>query len=126
VTPTPPNGPRLASPTRRAALVLGASLALLATGLLRIDGPMASLGAAGFLLLALAWLLGRMNLARLDLDLDAPARVFAGAVFPMRLTLRNRRLWLDAFSVEIEVDLPGRAVASGLAPGAPARAASHV
>jgi len=126
VTPTPPNGPRLASPTRRAALLLGISLALLAAGLLRIDGPMAALGTAGFLLLALAWLTGRMNLAKLDLDLDTPARVFAGAVFPMRLTLRNRRLWLDAFSVEIEVDLPGRAVASGLARWTPAGSASDV
>jgi len=126
VSPASTTGPRLATPTRRAALLFGVSLVLLAAGMLRIDSAMASLGAAGFLLLALSWLLGRANLAKLDLDLDTPSRVFACAVFPMRLTLRNRRVWLDAFSVDIALDLPGATTAASLARWTPAGSAADV
>ena len=122
----PASPPRLAAPTRRAGVLAGASAVLLAAGVLRIDGAMAALAVAGFLLLGLAWLAGRANLGKLDVDLDTPARVFAGAVFPMRLTLRNRRLWLDAFSVRIDLDLPGGATAASLARWTPAGSASDV
>lgn len=106
--PEVPRGlPRLGRLTRRGGALLAISLVLLVAGLLRIDGALASLGAAGLLLLVLAWAAGRANLARCLLSLSGPARVFGGTVFPLRLTVHNHRRWLDAFDLEIDLSLGG-------------------
>lgn len=75
--------------------------------MLRIDGVLAAMGVAGLILLALAWIVARCNLANLDLSISAPARVFGAAVFPLRLTMRNRRNWIDAFNVDLDLALAG-------------------
>jgi uncharacterized protein (DUF58 family) len=102
-----PAPPRLGRLTRRGTFLLAGSAVLVVAGLMLIDGVLAAMGLAGLLLLALVWLVGRANLARLTLDLDAPPRVFGGAVFPLRVTLRNPRRWIDAFQVDLEFNVAG-------------------
>ena len=50
--------------TPKAAILITTSLALITAGLVRIDGILISLGAAGILLILGAFLLGRSNLLR--------------------------------------------------------------
>jgi uncharacterized protein (DUF58 family) len=91
--------------TPKGAILLGGSLALIAAGLVRIDGVLITLGVAGLLLFGGAFLLGRRNLRRLALTLRAPSRIFADTPFDLRLTLQNRRTFLDAFGIGITLNL---------------------
>ena len=91
--------------TAKGAILLGGSLALIAVGFVRVDGILITLGAAGLLLFAFGFLLGRRNLRRLAVTLRAPARIYAGTPFDLRLTLRNRRGLLDAFGIAITLEL---------------------
>lgn len=104
----------------------GIGVTLLATGLWRVDGVLAALGLAVGALLALAWMLGRLNLIHLEVTLDAPSSVPAGAMFPAVLTLRNRRRWWDAFAIRMELELPGKARARGHARWVSARTAADL
>lgn len=93
--------------TPRGAALLGGALALLIIGLVFIDGIIIALGVSGLMVLITAAVIGRANLRRLEVEMTAPSCAFAGAVFPLTLTLRNRRWLLDAFGIELEVHLPG-------------------
>ncbi len=88
-------------------------LALTAAGLWRIEGSLAAIGLALCLLVALSWLAGRLNLARLGASLAAPSTVAAGAVFPAVLTLRNGRAFWDSFDLRVELELPHDSVSPG-------------
>ncbi len=99
----------------RGAVIGATGLVLLVAGLWRIDGVLAALGLAAWCLLGLAFVLGRANLAKLAGRLDAPEKVTAGAIFPLRLTLENPRGFLDAFGVSFEIEFPGKARAGGRA-----------
>jgi len=91
--------------TLRGAVFLGTSLALTCAGLLRIDGPMTSLGGAGLLILALAWCVGKRNLSGLEVHLQTPARVFADTRFQVALTMKNERALMDGFQIHQELRL---------------------
>ncbi len=91
--------------TPKAAILIGASLALITAGFVRVDGVLITLGTAGLFLLIGAFLLGRRNLQRLALTLRAPARLFADTPFDLRLTLHNKRSLLDAFNIDITLHL---------------------
>ena len=93
----------------------GAGIALVIAGLWRVDGILATLGVAAWCLLALARVMARMNVAGLDLVLECPEKVKAGAVFPIIITLVNHRRWLDAFAVRIELRLAGQVRTGGRA-----------
>lgn len=95
--------------TPKGAILLGGSLALIAAGLIRIDGVLITLGGAGLLIFAGAFLLGRRNLQRLSLNLRAPARIYADTRFNLRLDLHNRRGLLDAFGIGITLNLSRQA-----------------
>jgi uncharacterized protein (DUF58 family) len=99
----------------RGALLGGLALALFVAGLWRVDGVLAALGVAIGGLLALSWILARLNPAGLDVALQAPEKVRAGVFFPLVLTVLNRRRWLDGFSLGIEVDLAGKTRIAGRA-----------
>ncbi len=81
----------------------------------RVDGELAALGLAAWCLLGLAWLMAWRNPAGLEVALECPEKVRAGAVFPMVVTLVNRRRWLDAFGVRVEVNLAGKCRTGGRA-----------
>jgi len=98
----------------------GVSVVMLGAGMWRIDGVLAALGVAGLMLLGMAWLGGRWNLAHLGAGWEAPGKVPAGAVFPMRVELRNGRRLVDAFGVRMEVELPGKTRVAGRAAWVPA------
>lgn len=92
----------------RGALLGGFGLALLIAGLWRIDGVLASLGVAAWCLLGLSAITGRANLSQLSASMEAPEKTVAGTVFPLKLSLLNRRRLLDAFGVTLEIELPAK------------------
>lgn len=102
--------------TPKAAILITTSLALITAGLVRIDGILISLGAAGVLLILGAFLLGRSNLRRLSVILRAPTRLYAGSPFDLRLTLSNGRSFFDAFDIEITLNLSRQSDVSTTAP----------
>ena len=118
--------PRLAALTWRGGWVLVGSLVLVVAGAVRVDGALAALGLAGWGGAAVAYAVGRWNLGRIAAEVEAPARVFAGATFPVRVTLHNRRVWLDGFGVEYALDLGGGGRAAGVARWIPAGAAADL
>lgn len=91
--------------TPRGAAFLGATVALFVAGLLKIDGPLIALGAAGFLLIVIVLIFGKWNLTKLKLQLHAPARVFADTPFDLQVTQANHRNLFDAYGVELEIQL---------------------
>jgi len=91
--------------TPRGAAFLGASLALFSAGLLKIDGPLITIGLVGIILLALVLVIGRWNLSKLRLRLQAPARVFADTPMDLRLSLENHRILFDTYGVNIQLEL---------------------
>ena len=91
--------------TPRGAAFLGGSLALFAAGVLRIDGPLISLGLVGIILLIIVFIFGRWNLSHLQLRLHAPSRVFADSPIDLRLSLENHRSLFDAHGIEIQIEL---------------------
>ncbi len=108
----------------RGAAFLGAAVALTVAGLLLIDGVLISLGAAGFLLIAMVFLFGRWNLTKIDLQLTAPGRVFADTPFHLRLTQQNRRNLFDAYGIDLELRLSKAAKIHSHAPWTAARSSS--
>ncbi|MDA7881681.1 DUF58 domain-containing protein [Akkermansiaceae bacterium] len=91
--------------TPRGAAFLGASLALFVAGLLRIDGPLISLGLVGLILLGIVFIFGRWNLSKLQVRLHAPARVFADTPMDLRLSLENHRSFFDTYGIDIQLEL---------------------
>jgi uncharacterized protein (DUF58 family) len=89
--------------------------ALMAAGLWRIDGVLASLGLAAWCLLALAWWMARMNPAAITATLRGPEKVAAGATFPLLLTLSNHRRMIDAFGIRVDIHLAGQTRLAGRA-----------
>ena len=99
----------------RGAVLGGLAAALVIAGLWRVDGVLAALGLAMAGLLGLAWVLARLNPSGLDVVLDGPEKVQAGVVFPWVMSVVNRRRWLDAFALRMEVRLAGKTRAGGTA-----------
>ena len=112
--------------TPRGAILLGASLALITLGFLRIDGVLITLGTSGLVLLAGALVLSRLNLKHLSVSLRAPSRVYADAPFDLRLVITNRRAVLDAFAVKIDLKLSGQIDVRSFAPWTAAGSSSEV
>jgi uncharacterized protein (DUF58 family) len=92
----------------------------------RVDGVLAALGLAGWLLLGMAWGLGRWNLTGLAADWECPRKVQAGVEFPLRVGLRNRRRMVDAFGLRMEVVRPGMSGVAGFAGWIPAGSAADL
>lgn len=113
-------------PSVRGAVLGGIGATLLAGGLWRVDGMLATLGLGICALIALAWVLGRLNLTKLEVALDAPSRVPAGMIFPAVLTLHNRRAYWDAFAIRMDLDLPGKGHACGQARWVPSGTAADL
>ena len=99
----------------RGAVLGGVGVAMIVAGLWRVDGVLAALGLAVWCLLALCGLIARLNPAGLEVVLQCPEKVQAGVVFPLGVTLVNRRRWLDAFGVRIELNLANRTRCGGRA-----------
>jgi len=85
------------------------SIALLVAGVWGIDGVLGALGLAGLLLLLVARVLGTIQLMHVTVSIEAPKRVTAGMPYPLRVTVANRRRWLDVRSFDLDVALPGGA-----------------
>ncbi|MGB6220652.1 DUF58 domain-containing protein [Haloferula sp.] len=91
----------------RGSVMLGAAVALAAAGLLRVDGVLMALGAAAAILLLLSWVLGRLNLRRLEIEMEMPKVVQAGIPVRIRVSVANRRKVLDAFGMSLEIRTAG-------------------
>jgi uncharacterized protein (DUF58 family) len=96
----------------RGILLLAAASALLAAGLIRVDGTMAALGAGGLILAGIAALGARRNLRGLTASLSGPHAAAAGQPLRFRITLENPRRGLDAFGVQLRMKMPGGGEAS--------------
>ena len=99
----------------RGAVLGGVGVAMIVAGLWRVDGVLAALGLAVWCLLVLCGWIARLNPAVLEVMLQCPEKVQAGVVFPLVITVFNRRRWLDAFGVRIELNLANRTRCGGLA-----------
>ncbi|MBK1831002.1 DUF58 domain-containing protein [Verrucomicrobiaceae bacterium R5-34] len=97
---------RIPLSTRGAALA-GGSAALLAGGMVMVDGFLMVLGFSGIVFLIVAWGLGKLSLRGLEVQLQMPVRVSAGIPCELELTLLNHRNLLDAFQTELMLFLPG-------------------
>lgn len=91
----------------RGSVMLGAAVALAAAGLLRVDGVLMALGAAAAILLFLSWVLGRLNLRRLDIEIEMPKVVQAGHPVRIGVSVVNHRKILDAFGMGLEIKTAG-------------------
>ncbi|MBN8460744.1 MAG: DUF58 domain-containing protein [Verrucomicrobia bacterium] len=118
--------PVSSQPSVRGAVLGGVGVSLLVAGMWRVDGALAALGLGTLALQALAWLLGRLNLANLSATLDAPSSVPAGVMFPALLTIHNRRGFWDSFDLRVELELPGKARATGHVRWVSARTAADI
>lgn len=112
--------------TARGAILLGASLALIVLGFVRLDGVLITLGCSGYLLLAGSLVLSRLNLKRLAISLRAPARLYASTPFDLRVIINDRRRFLDAFGIRINLNLAGQVDIQTYAPWTAADSASEV
>lgn len=93
------------STTLRGAFLIGASFLMVVLGIFLINGPLFTFGLGGFLLSGLAVLWGKRNLSHLQIHLQAPPQVFAGAAFDLHLSIENQRRFLDAFDLKILLTL---------------------
>lgn len=100
--------------------------ALLLAGIWRVDGVLAAMGLAGVCLLLLARWAGVWNLSRIEVEVRGPAKVHAGAVFPLTVVVKNRRRLLDAFAMRLELDLMGKTREEGRAAWIAARSAADL
>jgi len=78
-------------PSVRGAVLGGLGATLLLAGLWRVDGVMAALGLGLGTLIALAWLLGRLNLTNLAVTFEAPPSVPHGGVVPRIVRVSHPR-----------------------------------
>ena len=91
-------------------ILAGGSLALVAGGLLGVDGLMIALGLAGFAALGLAWALSKWSVRDIAVSVDAPAAGEAGDRMRIRVLVTNRRRWLDLFGGRFTLVFPGGAL----------------
>ena len=95
-------GPRL---TNRGMVLLGASIVTVISGSLFEERVVTQLGVFGILLVAVSLLLCWLNVKKLEVVRLAPPHTHALADFRIELVIRNRKLWLDSFGLEIEDSL---------------------
>ncbi len=112
--------------TPRGAALLAGALALVVIGLVMVDGILLTLGVSGLLVMVTAYVAGRANLRQVRVVMDAPACVFAGAIFPLTVTLQNRRGLLDGFGLQVDINLPGESRVSAYAGWIPAGSAADL
>ena len=112
--------------SRHGTAFTGGAVAVSACGLLVGDGVLFLLGLSGLLLLVVAWLVGRLGLRAVEVEMYLPQRVRAGVPFELELTIHNRRALFDAFNIQVEVNLPGRVILSALANWTPAGAGARM
>ncbi|MFU8892999.1 MAG: DUF58 domain-containing protein [Luteolibacter sp.] len=97
--------------TARARGLFIVSLALIAAGIVLVDGTLGALGLAGIVLLVVLRWLGARNLERLSITIEAPQRATARAAYPLRVTIANTRRLIDAYHISLRAVLPGGAQA---------------
>lgn len=112
--------------TPRGAILLGASLALITLGFVRLDGVLITLGCSGIILLSGALVLSRLNLKRIAIRVRAPTRVYADSPFDLRVVINDRRAFLDAFGLKIDLKLAGQVDIHTFAPWTAADSSSEV
>lgn len=112
--------------TRRGAALAGGTVALLAGGLLAADGLFILLGLCGVIMIGASWMLGKLSLRNMAVDIHLPKDVRSGIPFDLELTLHNHRWVFDAFSTEVRLSLAAKTTLTSLAPWTPAGSASRI
>ncbi len=112
--------------TLRGVILASLSGACIVAGMWRADGVLAALGVAGWCLMAVARWAGGWNLSGLEVTIGCPAKVHAGAMFPMTVELRNDRRVLDAFAVTLDLVMAGKTRVGGRAAWVATRSAADL
>ena len=101
--------------TRKGAALSGGAVAMVVSGFFTAEGIFLLLGASGLVLIALCYVIGKINLAKIHAEIHMPTHVAARRPFEIELTLHNQRFLLDAFNIRIDVILPKNSVFSAVA-----------
>ena len=112
--------------TQRGALIMGAGLVFVLIGLSRGDGVLSALGLAAFILLSVAYFLAKNNNKGMLVKCQAAHQVYAGNRFPVRVTIENHRRFVDAFTIQVTIFLPGSGECKLAAPWIAANSAADV
>lgn len=91
--------------TRFGVVLASVGLAFFGLGMWRVDGVMAAMGLAAWVLLGLGYALGRNNLSGWSLVYRGPRRVEVGKGFDAKLELGSGSRLLDGFWIEFGVDV---------------------
>jgi len=54
--------------------------------------------------MSISGIFGKTNLSRIDFTMDLPQEIYAGAPFPLKITLENKRKLLPAFLLRLKTD----------------------
>lgn len=99
--------------TRFGVIFAGIGLAFFSVGMWRVDGVMAAMGLAAWLVLGLAVLLGRWNVNGLELVYRGPRRVEVAKGFEGKLELHCSGRMMDGFWLDFGVKLMGEKEIAG-------------
>jgi len=96
------------------------ALLLLVGGLLG-DGACLTLALSALALMLCCYVLGRMNLSKLEVDLSLPHKCHANKRYEPQMMIKNNRSLLDSFHVSVRIVLPHETVLSSHATWVPTR-----
>ncbi len=74
-------------------------------GILLADGAFILLAGSGLMLVALAYLWNRINLAGLHVEMLVPMRVEVGKPFDLRISLQNEKKWLPSWGINCHIPM---------------------
>lgn len=92
--------------TYRGVFLLIIAITLNLAGFILMDGVHITLACCAFALLLCCYILGKMNLAWLSLELRVPEKIHAARNYELSLKIKNPRTLLDAFRVQLRLSLP--------------------
>jgi len=98
---------------------------LLLVGALLGDGACLTLAFSALLLMFCCYVLGKVNLSKLELDVTIPHKCHANKGYEPVMIIKNKRALLDAFYVGVDVILPHSTVLSSFASWIPAKSMAN-
>jgi len=107
--------------TARGVFCLCLILLLLLIGALSGDGACLTIAFAALLIMLCCYILGRMNLSNMEMDISMPHKCHANKTYEPHMMIKNKRSLLDCFYIGVDVILPHATVLSSHANWVPAR-----
>ena len=111
--------------TARGGFCLCLIVLLLLIGGLLGDGACLTLGLSALTLMLCCYILGRVNLSKLEVGLSLPHKCHANKVYDPQMVIKNNRSLLDSFHISVNIVLPHATVLSSQAAWIPARSLAN-